>query len=134
MTPRTHIEDLSRHLLAGRYDLVAATYAFPLPVTVDDHRGEVTGPAQLWPMFQGLHALLRAGRFDALVPELVSVELAQGGKFRMWSDWSGKRGSAPPVLLFRTECLNAGTHAAFRTVAVRFDTRPWPQLSRVLAA
>ncbi len=120
--------------MAGRYDLLAASYAFPLPVMVDDSHCQVASAAQLWPVYQSLHALLRAEGYVRLVPRLVSVELPKNGRFRLWSDWYGSRASSEPVLLFRTRCENAGSHEDFRAIGLQFDTRPWPQLSGVLAA
>lgn len=134
MTPTTHLDQLALHLMAGRYDLLAESYVFPLPVIVDDAEGEVASAAHIWPMYQSLHALLRAGGYDVLRPRLVSVELPANGRFRLWADWYGSRAGVEPVLLFRTQCENEGSHDDFRSVKVSFDTRPWPQLSEVLAA
>ncbi len=100
MTPTTHLDQLALHLMAGRYDLLAESYVFPLPVMVDDSRGPGASAAHIWPMYQSLHALLRAGGYDALRPRLVSVELPVNGRFRLWADWygagSGGAGAAVP--------------------------------------
>lgn len=134
MTPAAHLETLARHLVAGRYDLLADRYAFPLPVYVDTERRVVDHAAQLWPMYQGLHALLRAGGFSDLQPRLASIELPRRERFRMWTDWLGLRDGSRPETLFSTLCYNEGSHTEFRSVMLQFDTRSWPQLSQVLAA
>lgn len=134
MSPSQCLNTLARQLVSGRYDLLAAHYVFPLPVYIDTECRVVGQAAQIWPFFQTLHAQLRADGYGDLEPRLMSIELAQKARFRMWVDWKGLRTGAEPALLFRTLCYNEGTHADFRSVMVRFDTQPWPQLSQALAA
>lgn len=134
MPLQEHLDWLAEQLLIGRYDRVADCYAFPLPFYVDDKRRILCDAGQLWPVFQTLHALLRAGGYSGLRPRLVSVELPRRGRFRLWTDWVGLRDGAETAPLFRTLCYNAGTHEAFRTEMLRFETLSLPQLNEIVLA
>lgn len=134
MSPQDHLDWMADLLCAGRYDLMAQSYAFPMPVYVDDRRQVVCDAAQMWPMFQTLHALLRASGHTGVRPRMVSVELPRRGRFRLWTDWIGLREGAETVPLFRTLCYNAGTHASFRTEMLRFEGLALPQLTEIVLA
>lgn len=133
MQPEAYVAQLGHHLNAGHYHLVAESFALPMPIYIGKTTAIAATAEDVWGFLQGLHALIRASGHQRVVPRLVSVELPQRNRFRLWTDWSGE-GAAGSRLLYRTICYNSGEIGRHKTEMVRFEELGWPQLARMARA
>ena len=133
MTPEAYVAQLAQRLNAGHYHLIAEGFALPMPIFIGKATAVANTAEDVWGFLQGLHALIRASGHVRVVPRLVSVELPQRNRFRLWTDWTGE-GPAGRRRLYRTICYNTGEIGHHQTEMLRFEELGWPQLARVARA
>ena len=133
MTPESYVAQLACQLNAGHYHLIAERFSLPMPIFIGKSTAVATTGSDVWGFLQGLHALIRASGHLDVTARLISVELPQRNRFRLWTDWTGEGpgGSRP---LFRSICYNNGAIGQHKTEMIRFEDLGWPQLARMARA
>jgi hypothetical protein len=132
----SHVARLAEHFSAGRYDLLAECYSYPLPIYLDGRLTVAPDPRAVWSFFQTLHSCLAARGMPELAGRVLSVELPTRGRFRVWTEWTcfGPGGSRP---VMRTVCFNRDEQAAedaFLTEMLEIDSTDEMPLAQMLRA
>lgn len=133
MTAEDYISKFSREFSTGRYDALVTNYDYPLPIYINRTAAVANNPRDAWSFFQSLHGLIRAHGYDALSGRVVSVELPQRQRFRLWVEWSGVEGARSDVL-FKSICYNVGTHGAHRTEMFTLESKALQNIEQLLKA
>lgn len=74
-------------LLSGRYEGIAADYAYPLPVYLGANRIIVRTPDEAQAMLNLQHSVYLGRGVQRLTPTVKALDLPRGGRFRVWVDW-----------------------------------------------
>jgi hypothetical protein len=74
-------------MLSGHFDMLAASYRYPLPVFLENQRLVVSSAeiASSMLCLQRLSMIHR--RVVAIRPRVTAIDLPRGDRFRIWVDW-----------------------------------------------
>lgn len=133
MSADDYIASLSQAFSNGRYDVLVEHYRFPMPIYVNRNATVTNGRDEAQGFYRALHGLIRAQGYETLSGRVVSVELPQRNRFRLWAEWSGVDGTRCEVL-FRSVCFNAGSLGDHRTEMLTVESRRLPDIESLLEA
>jgi hypothetical protein len=83
----THLRRRAELLLSDQIDLLATTYAYPLPVFLEERRLLIGGAPQARQVLGRLRDSLAERGIVDLRPRITAIDLPRGGRFRVWVDW-----------------------------------------------
>lgn len=133
MIAEDYIARISEAFSNGRYDILLENFDYPLPIYINRSAAAAISRAETWSFLQALHGMIRARGFKTLAGRVVSVELPQRDRFRMWVDWFGfDAGRAD--LLFKTICYNVGSHAEHRTEMCSLQSQVLAEIEQLVKA
>ena len=89
-----HLYSRGDLLLSGRIDSLLSTYAFPLPVFLEERLLLIGSEDQAREILDNVRLSLTARGVGKLQPKVTAVELPRGGRYRIWVDWH-EIGGAP---------------------------------------
>jgi hypothetical protein len=130
----THLAQRGDMLLSGQIDTLLATYAFPLPVFLEQRLLLVRSHDQARAILDHVRASL-ADRGVALIqPKVTAVELPRAGRYRVWVDWYEGRVPSDASLLMQAIYYCRDTADGSRIEMVNCTRLPHPGLDRQIEA
>jgi hypothetical protein len=84
----SHLSRRGDLLLSGQIDTLLATYAFPLPVFLEERLLLVRTPDHARVILDHLRRSLTRQGIAAMRPKVTAVELPRAGRYRVWVDWT----------------------------------------------
>jgi len=128
-----YIARISEAFSNGRYDILLDSFDYPLPIYINRSAATAIGRAETWSFLQALHGMIRAKGFQVVSGRLISIELPQRDRFRMWVDWFGV-GNGQHELLFKTICYNVGSHDAHRAEMLFLQSQVLAEIEQLVKA
>lgn len=89
-----HLYSRGDLLLSGQIETLLSTYAFPLPVFLEERLLLIGSEDQAREILDHVRLSLTARGVGKLQPKVTAVELPRGGRYRVWVDWRAI-GAAP---------------------------------------
>jgi hypothetical protein len=90
----SHLCQRADWLLAGRYEKIAAGYAYPLPVFLGTGRVIVRSPDEAKAMLILQHSVYLGRGVVSLTPKVTAIDLPRADRLRVWVDWQ-EEGATP---------------------------------------
>jgi hypothetical protein len=75
-------------LLSGQIDTLLSTYAFPLPVFLEERLLLIGNEDQAREILDHLRLSLKDRGIGKMEPKVTAVELPRAGRYRVWVDWN----------------------------------------------
>ncbi|MFN3971222.1 MAG: hypothetical protein ACK4L4_07610 [Gemmobacter sp.] len=107
-------------LTAGRYDLLAAEYVYPLAVYLPGAPAMLASAEETQDFFCGFHAALQRRGLTRLSARVTAEGLPLNGRARLWSDWYAEGPGQPPELVAQTICYRRAAGGDDRTEMLEF--------------
>jgi hypothetical protein len=83
-----HLSRRGDLLMSGRIDTLLSTYAFPLPLFLEERLLLIGSEEQAREMLCHLRLSLRERGIGRMQPKVTAVELPRAGRYRVWVDWN----------------------------------------------
>lgn len=83
-----HLSRRGDLLLSGQIDTLLSTYAFPLPVFLEERLLLIGSEEQAREILGHLRLSLKDRGIRTMQPKVTAVELPRAGRFRVWVDWT----------------------------------------------
>jgi DNA-binding LacI/PurR family transcriptional regulator len=121
--PRQTVADFrAAALSAGRYDLMAQEYSYPLTIYLGGQATVAADPAQVRQFYRGFHAAMQAQGFERLIARVWAEDLPRQGRFRVWTDWFAEGPGRVRAPVAATVCYCSTTAQGVATEMVEFDS------------
>lgn len=133
MIAEDYIARIAEAFSNGRYDILLDSFDYPLPIYINRSAATAIGRAETWSFLQALHGMIRAKGFHVVAGRLISIELPQRDRFRMWVDWFGVE-NGRHELLFKTICYNVGSHDVHRTEMIFLQSQVLAEIEQLVKA
>ncbi len=113
-------------LSAGRYDLLAMEYTYPLTIYVGGEAKVITQPEDTVRFYAGFHSAMKEQGLHSLTGKVTAEDLPRNGRFRIWTEWYGVCAAGTRRMVAATVCYCTTLSDIVATEMVEFDRLALP--------
>jgi|GEM_PF-1294188 len=129
-----HLAQRGEMLLSGQTDVLLATYAFPLPVFLEERLLLVRTHDQARSILDRVRGSLADRGIARIRPKVTAVELPRAGRYRVWVDWHRVAVPSDATLLMQAIYYCRDTADGCRIEMVNCTRLEHPGLNRQITA
>lgn len=130
----THLQTKGELLLSGQFDLLTASYHYPLPIFLHSSRLVLHAPDQASTVFRHLREALVERGVVSLRPKVSAIDLPRAGRFRVWVDWQEIAFPVEATRVSQAVYYCRDTGIGLQTEMISYTRLSMPELDRQFAA
>ncbi len=130
----THLQTKGELMLSGQFDLLTASYHYPLPIFLHSSRLVLHAPDQASTVFRHLREALVERGVVTLRPKVSAIDLPRAGRFRVWVDWQEIAFPVEATRVSQAVYYCRDTGIGLQTEMISYTRLSMPELDRQFAA
>ena len=130
----THLQTKGELMLSGQFDLLTASYHYPLPIFLHSSRLVLHAPDQASTVFRHLREALVERGVVTLRPKVSAIDLPRAGRLRVWVDWQEIAFPVEATRVSQAVYYCRDTGIGLQTEMISYTRLSMPELDRQFAA